>query len=76
MKRYIVNSESDSECNFQLVQASRSEGSEDLQAALAHFAGLLNDLTLDYGVRVESPAECIEIDHTEAVFAISLYIYI
>src|SRR6059058_4580711 len=49
MKRYIVNRESDSECNFQLVEASRSEGPEDLQAALAHFAALLNDLSPDCG---------------------------
>src|SRR5438105_15384134 len=52
MKRYIVNRESDSECNFQLVEASsseRSEGSEDLQAPLAHFAALLNDLSPDCG---------------------------
>ena len=38
MKRYVVNRESDSEGSFQLVEASRSEGSEDLQAALAQFA--------------------------------------
>src|SRR5207248_7217143 len=49
MKRYIENRKTDSKCNFQIVEASRSEGSEDLQAALAHFAALLNDLSPDCG---------------------------
>jgi hypothetical protein len=49
----------------------RSEGSEDVQAALAHLAALLHDLKpLDYSVRGKNRGERIEIDHTGAVFAI------
>src|SRR6059058_2085235 len=58
MKRYIVNRESDSECNFQLVEASSSERDrkdrKTSQAALAHFAALLNDLSPDCGSKSQN----------------------